>query len=268
MPNILEKIVCHKRGEIDEAKHARPVEMLADQLAGAPPVRDFIAALSTIESNDHTAPISLIAEVKKASPAAGLIREDFDPIAIAKMYQQHGAACISCLTDEEFFQGHLDQLKAIRTAVDVPVLRKDFLLDRYQVLEARTFGADCVLLIAECIDDRTLRDLSDYSSELGMQSLIEIYEPENLERVLKLTPPLIGINNRNLKTFQTNLNHTISLAHRVPESCILVSESGISGREDVRRLSQAGIRAILVGETLMRSPDIGAKMDELLGTTN
>jgi indole-3-glycerol phosphate synthase len=169
------------------------------------------------------------------------------------------------LTDENFFQGRLDYLTAVRQAVSIPVLRKDFLLDRYQVLEARAAGADCVLLIAECLDDCTLRDLYFYASELGMESLIEIYDPENLDRVLKLEPALLGINNRDLRTFVTDLGHSIALRKRVPDSCLLVSESGIHARADVERLAAAGINAILVGETLMRASDIGGKLDELRG---
>ena len=257
--SILDKIIVHKRAEIEDAKRSRPAEMLQEQLAAAPPVRDFAAALSVAEG------IGLIAEVKKASPSAGLIREDFDPVAIARIYERHKAACISVLTDTHFFQGHLDFLRAVRGAVSIPVLRKDFLLDRYQVLEARAAGADCVLLIAECLDDDGLRNLYTYARELGMESLIEIYEPENLDRVLRLEPSLVGINNRNLKTFVTDLEHTIRLVERVPADTLLVSESGIKGRGDVLRLQQAGVRAMLVGETLMRADDIGAKVDELLG---
>ena len=171
------------------------------------------------------------------------------------------------LTDGPFFQGSLDDLIAVRNAVEIPVLRKDFMLDRYQVLEARVAGADCILLIAECLDDCTLRDLYFYASELGMESLIEIYDPDNLERVLKLEPALIGINNRNLRTFVTDLAHSLTLRSRVPTDCVLISESGIHTRNDVERLERAGIRAMLVGETLMRSPDIGAKLRELLGQT-
>lgn len=260
MSNVLERIVCHKREELDRVRRDHPVEELQQQLSEAPPVRDFLAAL------DRPGEMRLIAEVKKASPSAGLIREDFAPVAIARTYEQHGAACISCLTDEHFFQGHLDYLRAIRQAVSVPILRKDFILDRYQVLEARVAGADCILLIAECLDDCTLRDLYFYASELGMESLIEIYEPENLDRVLKLDPPLLGINNRNLKEMVTDLGHSIRLSSQIPSSSLLVSESGIHSRQDVDRLLEHGIRAMLVGETLMRSPDIGQKVDELLGT--
>jgi indole-3-glycerol phosphate synthase len=257
--NVLAEIVVHKQGEIADAKKARPVESLRERLAQAPPVRDFNRALRTRTG------IQLIAEVKKASPSAGLIREDFDPVAIAQTYERHGAACISVLTDEHYFQGHLRYLEAVRQSVSIPVLRKDFILDTYQVLEARVAGADCVLLIAECLEDCRLRELYFYAAELGMESLIEIYEPENLERVLKLEPNLIGVNNRNLRTFVTDLEHSLRLRRQIPVDCLLVSESGIKTRADVLRLEQAGVQAMLVGETLMRTPDIGRKVDELLG---
>lgn len=258
--DVLEKIVATKRQEIETTRRAVPAELLREQLPTAPPVRDFAAALKTGTG------MHVIAEVKKASPSAGLIRADFDPVAIARAYAANGAACISVLTDEQYFQGSLDYLVAVRNAVSLPILRKDFLLDRYQVLEARAAGADCILLIAECLDDCTLRDLYFYASELGMESLIEIYDPENLDRVLKLGPALLGINNRNLRTFVTDLNHSISLRSRVPADCVLISESGIHTRADVERLEQAGIHAMLVGETLMRAADIGQKLRELLGT--
>ena len=207
--DVLEKIVASKRSEIDAARRARPVESLIERLPAAPAVRDFAGALKTGPG------MRVIAEVKKASPSAGLIRADFDPVAIARTYEENGAACISVLTDGPFFQGSLDDLIAVRNAVSIPVLRKDFMLDRYQVLEARAAGADCILLIAECLDDCTLRDLYFYASELGMESLIEIYDPENLDRVLKLGPTLVGINNRNLRTFVTDLAHSITLRPRV-----------------------------------------------------
>lgn len=259
MPHVLEKIVAHKRREIEIARVARPHKALRELLADAPPVRDFVGALRAGTGT------RVIAEVKKASPSAGLIRADFDPVAIASIYEKHGAACVSVLTDENFFQGRLDYLTAVRQAVSIPVLRKDFLIDRYQVLEARAAGADCILLIAECLDDCTLRDLYFYASELGMEALIEIYDPENLDRVLRLDPVLLGINNRDLRTFVTDLGHSIALRERVPESCLLVSESGIRARADVERLAAARINAILVGETLMRAADIGGKLDELRG---
>jgi indole-3-glycerol phosphate synthase len=258
--NILDKIIDRKQAEIESAKRERPLESLQEQLSSAPPVRDFVASIAASKQD-----IAVIAEVKKASPSAGLIRDDFDPVSIARTYEARGAACVSVLTDEEFFQGSLDHMRTARDAVSLPVLRKDFVLDRYQVLEARVAGADCVLLIAECLDDCRLRDLYFYISELGMDALLEVYDPQNLDAVLKLDPPLVGVNNRNLKTFVTDLEHSIRLAGRVPQQTILVSESGIRDRQDVTRLRDAGIRAILVGETLMREPNPGDKLDELLG---
>ncbi len=258
MSDILQEIVAHKRTEVDRAKRLCPAPTLEARLADAPPVRGFVASL------EAHAPIALIAEVKRASPSAGVIRDEFDPVKTATAYERHGAACISVLTDEKYFQGSLDDLVAVRRAVGLPVLRKDFLIDRYQVLEARAAGADCVLLIAECLDDCRLRDLYFYASELGMDALIELYEVENLDRVLKLEPPLIGINNRNLRTFVTDLEHTIGLAPRIVPQSLLVSESGIRTRNDVLQLKEAGVRAILVGETLMRSDDVGGKIGELL----
>ncbi|MCH9653816.1 MAG: indole-3-glycerol phosphate synthase TrpC [Planctomycetes bacterium] len=258
MDNILEEIITLKRTEVCKAKEARPFEVLAEQLHAAPPVRDFVNSLST-----H-GPVGMIAEVKKASPSAGLIREDFQPVEIAQIYETSGAACISVLTDEHYFQGHLNYLKEVRNAVAIPVLRKDFIIDRYQILEARITGADCVLLIAECLDECELEQLYAYALELGMSALVEIYEPKNLKRVLKLSPPMLGINNRNLKTFVTTLDHSIQLSAKIPADCLLISESGIRNRQDVLRLQSAGVRGILVGETLMRAPDISEKVKELL----
>ncbi|MDF1744171.1 MAG: indole-3-glycerol phosphate synthase TrpC [Gimesia sp.] len=258
MDNILEEIITLKRTEVSKAKEARPFEVLAEQLHAAPPVRDFVNSLST-----H-GPVGMIAEVKKASPSAGLIREDFQPVEIAQIYETSGAACISVLTDEHYFQGHLNYLKEVRNAVAIPVLRKDFIIDRYQILEARITGADCVLLIAECLDECELEQLYAYALELGMSALVEIYEPKNLKRVLKLSPPMLGINNRNLKTFVTTLDHSIQLSAKIPADCLLISESGIRNRQDVLRLQSAGVRGILVGETLMRAPDISEKVKELL----
>ena len=210
-------------------------------------------------------PIKLIAEVKKASPSAGIIRADFDPAAIARTYQKHGAACLSVLTDEPYFQGKLEYLRDVRAAVDLPVLRKDFILEKYQLYEARAAGADAVLLIAECLDDCHLRALHNEAVELGMTPLVELYDPGNLQRVLDAGATLVGINNRNLRTFETDLAHTLRLRESVPGHCVLVAESGIRTRADVERLEVAGVNAILVGETLMAAPDIGAATDELLG---
>ncbi len=258
-PNILSKIIDRKRIEVEEAKRLRPEASLLEQLDAASPVRDFVSALRAAPD------IGLIAEVKKGSPSAGIIRADFDPVMIAKTYERHGASCLSVLTDEHFFLGHLDYLRAVRQTVSIPVLRKDFMIDRYQVLEARAAGADCILLIAECLDDCHLRDLYFYASELGMESLIELYDVENLDRVLKLEPALMGINNRDLRSFVTDLEHTVRLAKQVPSTTLLVSESGIKTRADIDRVKAGGARAILVGETLMRSPEIGPAVDELMG---
>ncbi|MFK7777195.1 MAG: indole-3-glycerol phosphate synthase TrpC [Gimesia sp.] len=258
MGNILEEIIAFKQTEVSKAKAALPFEVLAEQLHTALPVRDFVNSLRI-----H-GPVGMIAEVKKASPSAGLICEDFHPVEIAQAYESAGAACISVLTDEHFFQGHLNYLKEVRNTVAIPVLRKDFIIDRYQILEARVAGADCVLLIAECLDDDQLENLYAYALELGMSALVEIYEPDNLDRVLNLSPPMLGINNRNLKTFVTTLDHSIQLSSKIPEDCLLISESGIQNRQDVLRLQSSGVRGILVGETLMRAPDIREKVSELL----
>jgi indole-3-glycerol phosphate synthase len=257
---ILEEIVASKRGEIDRAKAALPEEVLRERLAEAPPVRDFAAALC------RPGRIRLIAEVKKASPSAGVIRADFQPARIAEIYQRHGADCISVLTDQPYFQGSLEHLHQVRAAVDLPLLRKDFVIDAYQVVEARLAGADAVLLIAECLDDHALRRLHDAVIELGMTPLVEVFDPANLPRVLDTGARVVGINNRNLRTFETDLEHVLRLRRQIPDDRLVVGESGIRNRRDVQRLEAAGVNAILVGETLMASPDIGAAVDRLLGT--
>ncbi len=259
MDTVLDRIVATKRQEIAAAKAARPEPLVREQAAAAPPVRDFFAPLAA------GGPIRLIAEVKKASPSRGVIREQFEPVEIAHIYEQHGASCLSVLTDAQYFQGRLDYLQAVRSAVGLPVLRKDFILDTYQLYEARAAGADAVLLIAECLDDCNLRKLHNEAVELGMSPLVELYEPENLQRVFDAGATLIGINNRDLRTFEIDLDHTLRLRDRIADQCVLVSESGIRTRADVERLQDAGVDAILVGETLMASEDIGAAVDALLG---
>jgi indole-3-glycerol phosphate synthase len=254
---ILDRIVTYKRQEIESARRTQPDATLERLLDQAPPARDFRAALETRD-------VAVIAEVKKASPSAGVIRADFDPVAIAGTYERHGAACISVLTDEPSFQGRLEYLQAIRRTVGVPVLRKDFLLDRYQLLQARTAGADAVLLIAEILPGETLPRLLKQAHELGMQALVELYDRDNLPRVLDSGARLIGINNRDLRTFTTRLEHTLELAAHLPADVCLVSESGIKSRADLDRLRTAGVRAVLVGESLMRAPDIGAALDALV----
>lgn len=259
MTTILDKIVAAKRLEIAAARQARPEASLRASLPAAPPPRDFFAALAT------AGPIKLIAEVKKASPSKGIIRADFDPVNIARTYEAHGASCLSVLTDEQFFQGSLDNLRRVRAAVQIPVLRKDFILDSYQLLEARCAGADAVLLIAECLDDCHLRKLHNEAIDLGMTPLVEFYDRENLSRVLEAGASLIGVNNRDLRTFVTDLDHTIRMRELVPANCLLVGESGIHSRADALRLEAAGVQAMLVGEHLMASTDIGAAVDALLG---
>jgi indole-3-glycerol phosphate synthase len=255
---ILDKIVATKRQEIAACRERTSVAELERRLADAPPVRDFFAAVASRGA------IRLIAEVKKASPSAGIIRADFDPVAIARIYEAHGAACLSVLTDESYFQGRLEYLAAVRVAVGIPVLRKDFILDSYQLLEARAAGADAVLLIAECLDDCNLRKLHNEAIDLGMTPLVELYEPANLPRVIAAGASLVGVNNRNLHTFEVSLDHTLRLRDAIPDECALVSESGIKTHADVERLEAADVDAILVGESLMREPDIGAAVDRLL----
>ena len=228
------------------------------QLA-APVPRDFRAALA------GPGPIRLIAEIKKASPSAQVIRADFEPVLIAQTYEKHGAACLSVLTDAPFFQGCLAHLAQVRATVAIPVLRKDFLIDEYQVVEARRAGADAILLIAEILDDLMLGRLLERAKRLGMAALVEFHDAANLDRVLASGADLIGINNRDLNDFGTDLEHTLRLRDRIPSEVVLVSESGIRTRRDVERLEAAGISAILVGESLMRAPDIGLAVDRLLG---
>jgi indole-3-glycerol phosphate synthase len=258
LQDTLSKIVAHKRTEIAAAKVRTPMAELRGILGQAPPVRDFVAGLKAKN------PVALIAEVKKASPSAGVIRADFEPVAIAKTYQSSGANCLSVLTDEHFFQGHLDFLKAIRRAVSIPVLRKDFVLDEYQVVEARTAGADAVLLIAECLPGAELAELHAAILEHGMTPLVELYDAENLDRVLALNPKLVGVNNRDLRTFVTDIGRAIQLHARVPRGIVFVAESGIRTAADVARLKAAGIDAMLVGESLMRQPEIGQAVRDLL----
>ncbi len=224
----------------------------------APPPRDFLAALS------GGPPIRLIAEVKKASPSKGIIRADFDPVAIAKLYAASGLA-LSILTDTEYFQGSLEYLKAIREVVDLPLLRKDFIIDEYQVYEARAAGADAVLLIAECLSPIQLGNLYALIRQLGMHALIELYDPQNLPAVVATGTPIIGVNNRDLHTFEVDLERTLRLQQQIPRDRLLVAESGIASRADVMRLQQSGVAAMLVGESLMRQPDISLAVRTLLG---
>jgi indole-3-glycerol phosphate synthase len=259
MSSILDRIVVSKRQEIAAAQKRVPRRLLEQLLADAPPIRNFHAALSRPDG------VQIIAEIKKASPSAGVFREELDLAEIARAYARYGAAAISVLTDSPFFQGSLDNLVQVRQVATIPVLRKDFILDLYQVLEARVHGADAVLLIAEILDDAQLAELLAAIHDLGMEALVELYEPTNLSRVLASGATVIGINNRNLHSFQTSLHHTLSLAPHVPRDRCLVSESGIRDRSDVEQLQAAGVKAILVGETLMRATDLKGKLEELRG---
>ena len=261
MSDILERIVATKRIEIERDRSACSLPSLESRLADAPLVRDFRAALTAGPG------LGVIAEVKKASPSAGVLRADFDPLVIAGTYAASGASCISVLTDEHYFQGQLEYLSAIRQAVAPPVLRKDFILDPYQVVQARVAGADAVLLIAEILNERELPALLSQIHALGMEALVELYDRANLSRVLDAGARLVGINNRNLRTFVTSLDHTLDLLPLIPRDICVVSESGIRTRADMQRLESAGVSAVLIGETFMRSPDIGAKLRELRGVS-
>lgn len=274
VPSVLETIVEHKRREVAAARARTPEDRLEKQLQSLPPTRDFRAAITVhFQSAERRPPepvpeIRFIAEVKKASPSAGILRHDFDPVAIARIYADHGAAAISVLTDERFFQGSLAFLSAIRQSVSLPLLRKDFILDRYQLVEARVAGADAVLLIAEILSPEDLPRLVREAHALGLEALVEFYEPTNFGRVLGSGTRIVGVNNRDLRSFETRLDHTFDVVGRLPPGYCLVSESGIRTRADVVRLAQAGVHAVLVGETLMRAPDVGAKLRELRGVAN
>lgn len=261
MPTILDRIMATKQREVAAARAAVPDALLERRVADLPPARDFTAALGRVGA------VNVIAEVKKASPSAGVIRVDFNPVAIASAYAAHGATAISVLTDVEYFQGSLAYLTAVRQAVAVPVLRKDFVLDRYQLLEARAEGADAALLIAECLPGDRLATLQRDATELGLHTLVELHDAEELPRVLDCGAPVIGINNRDLRTFTTRLEHTLDLLAKIPADRVVVSESGIRTHADLQRLGAAGARAVLVGESLMRAADIGAALDELRGVT-
>ena len=259
---ILEAILAHKRTEVQERQLKVPQPRMAARAKDAPPPRDFLAALQT----PKTGLVSLIAEVKKASPSAGIICADFDPIAIARAYESGGASCLSVLTDEKFFQGHDDYLKAAREAVALPVIRKDFVVSGWQIYESRALGADAVLLIVAALTPAQIADYQALAQELSMAALVEVHTESEMAIALGANAKLIGINSRDLNTFVTDLGAVARLAAMVPADVTLVAESGIKTPADVRRVADAGAKAILVGETLMRAPDIGAAVRELMGT--
>jgi indole-3-glycerol phosphate synthase len=259
LANVLERIVDKKWEEIAARKLALPIEALRDKVQELPPTRGFADRLSA------PGPIKLIAEFKRRSPSKGIIREGSTPSEIAQIYEANGATCMSVLTDEPFFGGTLDDLREARAATDLPIIRKDFILDPYQIYEARLAGADAVLLIAECLDDAALELLLAGADELGLSALVELYDPENVDRVVASGAKLIGVNNRDLRSFEVDLRHTLRMRERIPADRVLVGESGIRTRADVELLAAGGVDAILVGETLMASADVGAAMRELLG---
>ena len=260
--SILDDIVMHKRGELDALPLGAVDAVTLRARREADGARDFLGALRDPRVGD----IALIAEVKKASPSAGVIRDDFDAVAIARAYEAAGASCLSVLTDEHFFQGSLDYLKGIRAAVDLPLLRKDFIIDERQIVEAVEWGADAVLLIAAILDDDQLARLHALATDAGLAALVEVHDAAELRRVQAIAAPLIGVNNRDLKTFTVDLATTESLAAGLDtDTTLLVAESGIRTRTDVERLRDCGARAVLVGESLMREEEPRAKARELLG---
>lgn len=257
MNSILQRIAESKKQQVALAKKQHPLASLATQ---APiPGRDFIAALKPASTP------AIIAEIKKASPSKGLIRADFDVAEIAAIYADNGARCLSVLTDIEFFQGHPDYLSVAKSHCTLPVLRKDFIIDAYQIYESLALSADCILLIVALLDDHELQDFCVLAQELGMAVLVESHTREELERALKLPTPLIGINNRSLHTFKTNIHLSIDLKPLVPEDKIIITESGINTRNDVLLMQQHGINTFLIGESLMRADDIGSALKELIG---
>jgi Indole-3-glycerol phosphate synthase len=258
--DVLNTILARKAEEVAERSQIKSLRELSAQVADAPPVRGFRQRL--LQDIAAGKP-GVIAEVKKASPSKGVIRPDFDPEAIARSYAAAGASCLSVLTDRDFFQGSEQYLQQARAACGLPVLRKDFVIDPYQVYEARVLGADCVLLIVAALGDPQMRELYQLAVELGMDVLVEVHDEDELERALALAPDLLGVNNRNLRTFETDIRNTIRLKARVTGDCLLVTESGIHTPDDVALMRANGIHAFLVGESMMRAPDPGVKLREL-----
>jgi len=259
-PDILKKIIFRKLEEIQQGCEQLPLSEMKRRAFAAPEPRGFAnAILAQLEAGKP----AVIAEIKKASPSKGILRDPFEPVAIAKSYAEKGATCLSVLTDQDFFQGHNQYLEAVREAVDLPVIRKDFIIDDYQVYEARAIGADCILLIAAAIGDAQLYELTQTALQLGMDVLVEVHNEIELERALRLPLPLIGINNRDLHTFEVSLDTTLKMLDKIPNDRVVVTESGILTPEDVKTLQAHQVHAFLVGEAFMRAENPGQKLAEL-----
>jgi indole-3-glycerol phosphate synthase len=258
--DVLQRILAVKADEVTRAKTAKPLAAMHDEARRAAPARDFVGSL---RSKISAGKLAVIAEIKKASPSRGVLREHFEPAAIAASYERHGAACLSVLTDSQFFQGEIGHLKQARAACGLPVLRKDFTIDPYQVYEARAAGADCILLIVAALDAARMRELEAAAQELGMAVLVEAHDAAELEQALALKTPLVGINNRNLRTFETKLKTTLDLMPRIPAGRLVVTESGVLSPRDVRTLRDGKVGCFLVGEAFMRAADPGAELGRL-----
>jgi len=259
---ILDEIIQNKAAEIKESKNSLPLELIIEQLKDAFPPRNFFDAINP------NGELKIISEVKHASPSKGVLREDFDPVEIAKSYNMGGASAISVLTDEKYFRGSLSFLKNIRAEVDIPLLRKDFIVDPYQVYEARLFGADAILLIVAALDQLNLKKLLELAHSLHMNAIVEVHDEHELDRALDADARIIGINNRDLRTFDVDLNVSIKLSKKVPEDKIVIAESGISSIEDIDRLRAQGVHVFLIGETFIKAPNPGQKLKELIESSN
>lgn len=258
--DVLDRIMAHKAGEVALAKQRLPSAELQSRCADIEPSRGFVTALQRTLAEGRSA---VIAEVKKASPSKGVIRPDFHPAEIALSYQQNGAACLSVLTDEEFFQGSADYFAQVRAVVELPMLRKDFILDPYQLIESRAMGADCILLIAAALEDALMQDLAGQAQELGMDILVEVHDADELQRGLALGLPMVGINNRNLRNFETSLANTTDLLAQIPDHVLVVTESGIHSAADIALMRENGVNSFLVGEAFMRADDPGRQLAKL-----
>lgn len=260
MSDILQRILQRKREEVDQRSRMVPLEGIRARAERQPPTRGFSRAL---QARIDAGQPAVIAEAKKASPSKGVIRPNFDPAAIARSYEAGGAACLSVLTDVDFFQGSNTYLREAREACALPVLRKDFIIDPYQVYESRVLGADCILLIVAALEDQPLAELSEMALSLDMDVLVEVHDIDELERAIQVPAPLLGVNNRNLRTFEVSLDNTLQLQSAVPPDRILVTESGITGTPDVQRMRAAGVNSFLIGETFMREPDPGQALQAM-----